>query len=155
MYPSYLLPPSPINPVEPVPVQWPNGTVINWVGEYQPKEYKSIYANRNTLFKGHKRERDLPARRKEIADRVESMDKRIAQWKAVSVQLLSVDGRGVPRLFRLLPAEQRPWKRVTWRRERAVAGQPRSVVTRTPRWQNVLGRVSSILAATRHCSSRR
>lgn len=66
-------------------MQWPNGTVINWVGEYKPKEYKSIYANRNTLFKGHKRERERQERKKEIADRVNSMEKRIAEWKAVSV----------------------------------------------------------------------
>lgn len=87
MYPSHLLPPSPINPVEPVPVQWPSGTVINWVGEYKPKEYKSIYANRTKLFKGHKREREREMRKKEIQDRVDTMDKRIEEWKAVSADL--------------------------------------------------------------------
>lgn len=83
-YPAHLLPPSPINPVEPVPVQWPSGTIINWVGEYKPKEYKSIYANRTKLFKGHKREREREARKAEVEARLETMDARIAEWRAVS-----------------------------------------------------------------------
>ncbi|EJT46262.1 hypothetical protein A1Q1_05091 [Trichosporon asahii var. asahii CBS 2479] len=82
LYPAHLLPPSPINPVEPVPVQWPSGTVINWVGEYKPKEYKSIYANRRQLFKGHKRERERAERKAEVDGRLETMDARIAEWKA-------------------------------------------------------------------------
>lgn len=85
LYPAHLLPPSPINPVEPVPVQWPSGTVINWVGEYKPKEYKSIYANRRQLFKGHKRERERAERKAEVDGRLETMDARIAEWKAVSI----------------------------------------------------------------------
>lgn len=83
MYPAHVLPPSPINPVDALPVQW--GSVeVKWVGEVTPKEPKSIYANRNTLFKGHKRERERPIRQKEVADRMAGMGKRIAEWKAVS-----------------------------------------------------------------------
>lgn len=68
-----------------MPVQWPSGTVINWVGEYKPKEYKSIYANRRQLFKGHKRERERAERKAEVDGRLETMDARIAEWKAVSI----------------------------------------------------------------------
>lgn len=85
LYPAHLLPPSPINPVEPVPVQWPTGTIINWVGEFKPKEHKSIYANRRLLFKGHKRERERAERKAEVDGRLETMDARIAEWKAVSI----------------------------------------------------------------------
>ncbi|ORY33126.1 hypothetical protein BCR39DRAFT_586684 [Naematelia encephala] len=82
-YGRLVLPPSPKNQLANPPlVEWLDGRWIQWFGEFEKPQRKGLYANRPVLFKGHIRERIKQARKDEIQARVDTMDERIARWKA-------------------------------------------------------------------------
>ncbi|ODN80973.1 hypothetical protein L202_03083 [Cryptococcus amylolentus CBS 6039] len=82
-YDPSILPPSPLNPTaEPRPIQWEDGTVINWEGEVLEKAAKqSPYDGRKVMFKGHIDERNKPQKVADRQERMKGMDKRIAAWR--------------------------------------------------------------------------
>lgn len=59
---------------------------IQWAGDASLKTKKTLYEGRRVMFKGHKHEREKPERRKETEERLAGMDKRIEEWKKVSLQ---------------------------------------------------------------------
>ena len=105
-YPTYLLPPSQINPLDSHPsirsMFQGREVEVEWGPDWrtQIKLPKGLYAGRAIIFKGHKRERDLPVRRQEIQERVDGMDRRIEKWRDVSAAALEVRERVADRTCR-------------------------------------------------------
>ena len=91
----WTLPPSPYNPLSKTPrIQWVEkdrfeGAEVEWKGAWEEKVKKGIYNNRAVVFKGKKREREREEKAKEVAERMEGMEERIARWREVSTVLLS------------------------------------------------------------------
>jgi hypothetical protein len=92
----WTLPPSPYNPLSKVPrIQWVEkdrfeGAEIEWKGAWEEKVKKGIYNNRAVVFKGKRREREREEKAKEVAERMEGMEERIARWREVSLAVLVV-----------------------------------------------------------------
>ncbi|KAK4683706.1 hypothetical protein P7C73_g6525, partial [Tremellales sp. Uapishka_1] len=87
-WPSSLPPTSSNEPS--LPIKWHDGTMVSWAGDFKEVQSKGVYGGRRRMFKGHKHERERPAREKDIASRVAGMPKRIEEWKKVRHRLLLV-----------------------------------------------------------------
>jgi hypothetical protein len=88
-YSGIVLPPSKLNPLSNAPtIRWNDGerdVTISWAGEVGDEAKKSLYGSRRRMFKGHKHERERPERERETKERMQGMDKRIKDWRAVSL----------------------------------------------------------------------
>jgi hypothetical protein len=85
MYPAEHLPPSTLNPVESLPVELPDGTVVHWVGKWSSKKEKNVYKSVARMFKGTIAERKEAQTLKDREERLATMERRIAEWKKVGV----------------------------------------------------------------------
>lgn len=82
-YPGELLPPSAENPIQAIPIELEDGTIVEWAGKWASKSPKSVYGKRRRMFKGTKAERDRAGRDQDRKERMGGMEKRIAEWKKV------------------------------------------------------------------------
>ncbi|WVN88000.1 uncharacterized protein L203_103198 [Cryptococcus depauperatus CBS 7841] len=81
-YSAEDLPPSPANPLNGRPVKWIDGTIVNWEGKVRVKSKKQgPYAGRKIMFKGHLDERARPQKMADRQERMDGMEKRIAEWR--------------------------------------------------------------------------
>ncbi len=61
------------------------GLTVSWTGDRLSKGDKSLYGGRKVQFRLHKHEREKHLRVKDTQDRMAGMDKRIDDWRSVSV----------------------------------------------------------------------
>jgi hypothetical protein len=58
---------------------------VTWSGEVGEEQNKTLYGSRRRMFKGHKHERERPERERETKERMSGMEKRINDWRSVSL----------------------------------------------------------------------
>jgi hypothetical protein len=88
-YSGFVLPPSDLNRLPETPsIRWVNGeeeVTVTWSGEVGEEQNKTLYGSRRRMFKGHKHERERPERERETKERMSGMEKRINDWRSVSL----------------------------------------------------------------------
>ena len=85
IYPAESLPPSAKLPSQPSTIMYEVGEV-KWTGQVKATNTPhGVYGTRKRMFKGRKHDRIKPVRMQETQKRMDGMDKRIAEWRQVSL----------------------------------------------------------------------
>lgn len=83
LYPPESLPPSARTPQQPASILYDVGEV-HWTGDVKATgKPHGVYGTRKRMFKGRKHDRLKPGRVLETKERMDGMDKRIADWRQV------------------------------------------------------------------------
>ncbi|KAL7421354.1 hypothetical protein Q5752_004239 [Cryptotrichosporon argae] len=83
-------------PAAAAPVKWFDGTLVSWSGTVLARTPTSVYGTRKRMFKGHRAERERKGRDEDRRERLDGMERRIADWKRATADAREKERPSLP-----------------------------------------------------------